>query len=71
MELMEKIGIVLMATISGAYPFMWVLYWIFGICEKVVHALDRKELTHEKFERGLLVSSAVLTLIVSSLIVFQ
>lgn len=56
------------AITTGA--FMWILMILYGVFEKLVHKIDRKEMTQKQLEKGFWITSFVLSILLGFLVLF-
>lgn len=47
-----------------SYGMMWVLYFIYGLFEKLVHKVDRKELSQKQLEKILWIASIIISIVI-------
>lgn len=51
-------------------PIMFLLYFIYGIAEKIVHMMDKKELTEKKLEKYFWITSTIISILLGIFVLY-
>lgn len=52
------------------YPMMMFLMFLYGIFEKLVHKMDKKEMTQQQLEKGLWIVSIIISFALGIFVVY-
>ena len=71
MEILSKILLIAIASLSLSFPMMWLVYFFYGMCEKLVHALQEKRITEKELEKYLWICALIISLALCSYFAFS